>query len=205
MAAATWREYSSSAARVLLCNFTRPMHQIASQRGHVAMAAWLARVRTVGWVFYLSQPRYALVVLRRLAARGFARRARAFHGKERVLDFLFPGDQAPHPGDGAVAALIAKNNGSDWAQEAVMREMLRAAYDAGAASQPQANKQTANKQAKRHRPPRLPDELFAIIVSYYWGGGMSAEEEAAAAAEAAARAAVAAAAAEEAPAAASEE
>ena len=35
--------------------------------------------------------------------------------------------------------------------------------------------------------PRLPDELFAVIVRYYWGGGLSVEEEAAAAAETAER------------------
>ena len=36
-----------------------------------------------------------MVVLRAIVAQGRARRERAFHGKERVLDLLFPGDQPP--------------------------------------------------------------------------------------------------------------
>ena len=51
---------------------------------------------------------------------------------------------------------------ADHAQEVAIRKMLRAAYDAGAASQ-------ANKRARR-RQLRLPDELFSIIARYYWGG-----------------------------------
>ena len=47
------------------------------------MFAWLARIRAVGWARYLSEPRYKLVVLRELAARGRARRERAFFGKEQ--------------------------------------------------------------------------------------------------------------------------
>mmetsp|Transcript_27702 Transcript_27702/g.85641 ORF Transcript_27702/g.85641 Transcript_27702/m.85641 type:complete len:124 (-) Transcript_27702:86-457(-) len=57
------------------------------------MAAWLERIRAVGWVQYLSEPRYKLVVLRQLAARGLARRRRANLSEELLLDFLFPGDQ----------------------------------------------------------------------------------------------------------------
>jgi len=38
------------------------------------------------------------------------------------------------------------------------------------------------------RCPRLPNDLFPLVVRYYWGGGMWAEEEAAVAAEAAAQA-----------------
>ena len=38
-----------------------------------------------------------MVVLRRLAAKERARRERAFFGKERVLDFLFPGGQPNEP------------------------------------------------------------------------------------------------------------
>ena len=49
----------------------------------------------MGWTRYLSKPRYALVVLRELVATGRARRGRTFHGKELVLDFLFPHDRPP--------------------------------------------------------------------------------------------------------------
>ena len=58
------------------------------------MADWLTRIREAGsWTRYLSEPRYALVVLRNIVARGRARREHGLFGKERVLDFLFPGDQ----------------------------------------------------------------------------------------------------------------
>jgi len=59
------------------------------------MAAWLSRVRVLGWTRHLSEPRYKLVVLRELVARERARRERALPGKELVLNFLFPGDQPP--------------------------------------------------------------------------------------------------------------
>mmetsp|Transcript_8334 Transcript_8334/g.24849 ORF Transcript_8334/g.24849 Transcript_8334/m.24849 type:complete len:89 (-) Transcript_8334:70-336(-) len=59
------------------------------------MATWLARLRTVGWKRHLSEPRYQLVLLRALAAKGLARRERTFHGTECVLDFLFPGQPPP--------------------------------------------------------------------------------------------------------------
>jgi len=60
------------------------------------MAAWLERVRVAGsWTRFISEPRYNLVVLRALVARERARRQRAFHGKEPVLDFLFPCHQPP--------------------------------------------------------------------------------------------------------------
>ena len=62
----------------------------AETEGHAEMAAWLAVVQSMGWKRYLSVPRYELVVLRELAARGRARRQRAFFGKERALDLLFP-------------------------------------------------------------------------------------------------------------------
>ena len=64
---------------------------IARERGHAAMAAWLGRVRAVGWTAYLSEPRYKLVVLRQLSAQGRAERRRAFSDTEHLLDFLFPG------------------------------------------------------------------------------------------------------------------
>ena len=57
-------------------------------------AGWRAS-RKCGWARYLSLPRYKLVVLRAIVAKGLARRERAFHGKELVLDFLFP-EPPPH-------------------------------------------------------------------------------------------------------------
>mmetsp|Transcript_20465 Transcript_20465/g.64367 ORF Transcript_20465/g.64367 Transcript_20465/m.64367 type:complete len:295 (+) Transcript_20465:380-1264(+) len=103
--------------------------------GHEAMAAWLARIRTVGsWTRYHSEPRYELVVLRELVLRGRAWRQRTFQTKADVVEMLFPGP--------------ARYSFPDM--------------------------------------PRLPDELFSIILSYYWGGVLSAEERTAAAAEAAA-------------------
>ena len=68
---------------------------LAGGFGHITVAKWLERIQKHGWVKYLSEPRCALAVLRELAARGRARRARELSGKELVLDFLFPGDQAP--------------------------------------------------------------------------------------------------------------
>ena len=68
--------------------------EVARGEGRVVMAAWLAQIQQRGsWASYLSEPRYALVVLRALVARGRARRRRADSGKEQLLDFLFPGDQ----------------------------------------------------------------------------------------------------------------
>jgi len=59
------------------------------------MAAWLARIITArGWTYHLSEPRYALVSLRALAAKGLARRPRADVFNGQLLDFLFPGDRA---------------------------------------------------------------------------------------------------------------
>jgi len=86
------------AVRLLLergCRFDQPFygmtpHAAARHFGYPAMAAWLARITAVGWASYLSEPRYALAVLRELTARGRARRERTFHGKEYVLDLLFP-------------------------------------------------------------------------------------------------------------------
>ena len=109
----------------------------ARNNGHDTMAAWLARIRTVGsWTRYHSEPRYELVVLRELVLRGRAWRQRTFQTKADVVEMLFPGP--------------ARYSFPDT--------------------------------------PRLPDELFSIILSYYWGGVLSAEERTAAAAEAAAAA-----------------
>mmetsp|Transcript_17891 Transcript_17891/g.54488 ORF Transcript_17891/g.54488 Transcript_17891/m.54488 type:complete len:153 (-) Transcript_17891:154-612(-) len=70
--------------------------KIARDRGHMAMTAWLALIRDLGWARYdVAATRYKLVVLRAAAARGRARRQHAFYGKELVLDFLFPSDQSP--------------------------------------------------------------------------------------------------------------
>mmetsp|Transcript_6722 Transcript_6722/g.20832 ORF Transcript_6722/g.20832 Transcript_6722/m.20832 type:complete len:118 (+) Transcript_6722:1125-1478(+) len=74
-------------------------YDAARYDGHTTMAAWLARV---GWTCYLSEPRYNLVVLRALAARGLARRRRADSGEEQLLDFLFPGQEGER-GDGSHA------------------------------------------------------------------------------------------------------
>ena len=54
------------------------------------VARWLGEVQALGWKRFLAEPRYKLVVLRALAARGLVRRQRTFHGKERLLDLLFP-------------------------------------------------------------------------------------------------------------------
>jgi len=112
--------------------YRRTPLEVARLGPHETLAAWLETVVAVGWTRYLSEPRYKLALLRQLAARGDARRERAFHGKELLLYLLFP-----------------------------------------------------SGHSRGH--PRLPDELFAVIVRYYWGGGLSVEEEAAAAAETAER------------------
>mmetsp|Transcript_32963 Transcript_32963/g.99299 ORF Transcript_32963/g.99299 Transcript_32963/m.99299 type:complete len:99 (-) Transcript_32963:87-383(-) len=51
------------------------------------VANWLERIR-VGWTRYLSEPRYKLVVLRALVAKGRASRRRTEF--EQLFDFLFP-------------------------------------------------------------------------------------------------------------------
>jgi len=95
-------------------------HDLARNHGHAALAAWLARIRTVGWTRHLSEPRYMLVVLRELAASARAQREHASHGKERVLDLLFPSDQPNKPDQ-----------------------------------------------------PRLPDDVFSLVVRFYWCGELS--------------------------------
>ena len=76
-------------------DFGRCPEEIAHDNRRLAMAAWLGRIKNQGWTTYLSEPRYELVVLRSLAARGLARRKRADPGKEQLLDFLFPSCQPP--------------------------------------------------------------------------------------------------------------
>ena len=51
------------------------------------VANWLERIRH-GWTRYLSEPRYKLVVLRALVAKGRASRRRTEF--EQLFDFLFP-------------------------------------------------------------------------------------------------------------------
>mmetsp|Transcript_27706 Transcript_27706/g.85657 ORF Transcript_27706/g.85657 Transcript_27706/m.85657 type:complete len:267 (-) Transcript_27706:105-905(-) len=65
----------------------------ANIEGHVVMTAWLGRIQVAGWARHLAEPRYKLVVLKELVARGRARRQRAFFGTERMLDLLFAGGQ----------------------------------------------------------------------------------------------------------------
>ena len=57
------------------------------------MAAWLSRVSAATWTRHLSEPRYQLVVLRELSARGLARPRRGVLVNIQLLDFLFPGDR----------------------------------------------------------------------------------------------------------------
>ena len=71
--------------------------QYARDQGHDAMTAWLERIQRVGWKRYLSGPRYKLVGLRLLVARGRAQRQHPFFGKEQLMDLLFPGDQPLQP------------------------------------------------------------------------------------------------------------
>ena len=68
---------------------------VARQEGYTTAAAWLVRIESSTWTRHLSEPRYALVILRAISARGRARRERALFGEEKLLDFLFPSDQTP--------------------------------------------------------------------------------------------------------------
>mmetsp|Transcript_14779 Transcript_14779/g.45827 ORF Transcript_14779/g.45827 Transcript_14779/m.45827 type:complete len:417 (-) Transcript_14779:40-1290(-) len=78
-------------------------HAIAEHNGHTKMASWLEHVLASGWTRHLSAPRYQLVVLKELVARGRAQRRRAAfkmdHGRAlqyvRMLDLLFPVDPPP--------------------------------------------------------------------------------------------------------------
>ena len=98
---ACWRGHLN-AARLGLIMATATNHgdspyMAALNNGHVATADWLSRIQACGgWTRYLY-PRYKLVVLRDAVARGLARRERAFDGKERVLDFLFPSPGSGRP------------------------------------------------------------------------------------------------------------
>ena len=64
-----------------------------------ARPAWLRRIRAAGgWTRFLSEPRFALVGLRALAAAGRAAKRGTYKLSEELLDFLFPGaDQPPEP------------------------------------------------------------------------------------------------------------
>ena len=124
----------------------RTLPEICRRRSHPEMAAWSARIQQAGgWARPLSQPRYALVVLRALVTRGRARRQRAFDGKERVLDFLFP-RAASAPASGSQGAPARPG----------VRRFRRAIARQG-------DKRTRRRQ-------HLPDELFSIIVQFYWDG-----------------------------------
>lgn len=70
-------------------------HELA--RNHETIASWLARVQEVGWTRYMSEPRYALVVLRELVVQGRARRRRELFGKKHLSRFLFPPPRARKP------------------------------------------------------------------------------------------------------------
>mmetsp|Transcript_15457 Transcript_15457/g.47849 ORF Transcript_15457/g.47849 Transcript_15457/m.47849 type:complete len:150 (-) Transcript_15457:267-716(-) len=113
---------------------------VAKENGHDAMAAWLARVRVSGWAKHLSEPRYALVVLRELVAGDRARREREFSGNERVLDFLFPGE-APRQQE----------------TKTCLPRVLDFLFS-GDQPPPQADLL------------HLPDDLFPLVARYYWGG-----------------------------------
>ena len=118
------RRYLERGADINRTRQGRPHDETARRAGHRVMSAWLKHVREasaraktfppknvsgravhftspqVGWTRYLSEPRYALVVLREQVARGQARRERAMFGREQVLDFLFPpGEPAGEPGE----------------------------------------------------------------------------------------------------------
>ena len=95
-------------------------HEVARNAGRATLAVWLARIQS--WTRHLAEPRYALAVLRALVARGWARRQRAFFGKERVLDFVFPGDRprGGRPGlPDDLFPLVARYywGGGMWAEE----------------------------------------------------------------------------------------
>jgi len=129
--------------------------------GHPTMAAW-----QVGWARYLSEPRYALVVLRELVAGGRARRRGATPPLRSVA--CRP-TRAPTHFDCTTAAGVAKaiartapssrdefdasrdESGADSGKERVL-DFLFVPGD-----------QQANK-------PSLPDDVFSIIARYYWCG-----------------------------------
>ena len=108
-------------------------YDYARRNGHAALAAWLARISAAGgWTRHLSEPRYELVVLRSLCARGRAQRADS--GKEQLLDFLFPSDQSPldqpHLPD-ELFSIIARYY---WGGELTAEDEAAAAEEASAAS-----------------------------------------------------------------------
>ena len=123
--------------------YCRTPLEVARLGPHETLAAWLETVVAVGWTRYLLEPRYKLALLRQLAARGDARRERAFHGKELVLDFLFPDDQPPPQ-----ASLLSRG-----------KELVLGFFSPG-----------AQPKRRARRRPRLPGDLFKIIARYYWCG-----------------------------------
>ena len=142
-------------------------HYAAIHGGHAAMADWLARISAAGgWTRYLSEPRYAMVALRELVSRERARREREFGGKEKLLDFLFPGDQPPPQ--------VTKQ--AEPRAHIPPAEAYRRRRRAGA--QPLL----AAEPALPVRP-HLPDELFALIVRFYSGGEPPRDEAARTAAD----------------------
>ena len=69
-------------------------YDVALDRRLLVMAAWLRQIDDFGWKRHLAEPRYKLVVLRALSARGDARRKCVGSSrKEQLLDFLFPGER----------------------------------------------------------------------------------------------------------------
>mmetsp|Transcript_7736 Transcript_7736/g.22816 ORF Transcript_7736/g.22816 Transcript_7736/m.22816 type:complete len:328 (-) Transcript_7736:37-1020(-) len=141
----------------------RTLPEICRRRSHPEMAAWSARIQQAGgWARPLSQPRYALVVLRALVTRGRARRQRAFDGKERVLDFLFPSPGSGRPNTRAkrnqsclpddVFSIIARYYGGLSAEleeaaaaEAATRQASLAAWQAAGVEDPADHAEEASE------------------------------------------------------------
>ena len=115
-----------------------------------------------------------MVLLRAAAARGSARRERAFHGKEPVLDCLFPCGDSDRPASDAVLDELPDHELEAMIERGRRAELVLERRRGGDSDQtpPPATK------------PHLPDDLFRLVVRYYWGGGLSPEEEAAEAAAA---------------------
>ena len=166
------------------------MEALARHFGHAAMAAWLTRIRKCGWTTYLSEPRYALVVLRELVARGRARRlegrgrrqrTRKCKKQKQLLDFVFPGGRPRTPR----FALVRRqcdvcNLQRPLSEEAFpicdaceLRRYCSHACQRIDWLSGHRDICTFDTDAKAATPAllRLPDELFSIVVRFYWGGG----------------------------------